>query len=170
MRNVLVTAQIAVSLALLSGSSLMLRSVGEMLRVNMGIDASQVVTGSLTLRLARYPDPAAWAGAFDRMLDALGRTAAVKTAGLTNAWPVQQPALIAIAPAGQNGGSTRAAVHGVTDGYFDALAIPIAAGRRFASSDRAGSEPVAILSETLSQRLGPASGALGRSVIARRIG
>jgi putative ABC transport system permease protein len=161
MRNVLVTVQIAVSLALLSGSSLMLRSVGEMLRVNMGIDASQVVTGSLTLRLARYPDPAAWAGAFDRMLDALGRTAAVRTAGLTNAWPVQQPALIAIAPAGQNGGSTRAAVHGVTDGYFDALAIPMAAGRRFASRDRPGGEPVAILSETLSQRLGPSSGALG---------
>ena len=160
-RNVLVTVQIAVSLALLCGSSLMLRSVREMLRVDFGFDARQVLTASLTLRQARYPDAAAWSGMFDRMLDSLANTAGVRTAALTNVWPVQQPTLMSVAVAGQQGSSTRAGVHGISAGYFDALEIPIAAGRRFAPEDRGGSEPVAIVSETLARRLAPASGAIG---------
>jgi predicted permease len=152
-RNSLVAAQIAVSLALLCGSSLMLRSVREMLRVDFGFEARQVLTGSLTLRQARYPDTAAWTGMFDRMLDSLAGTAIVQTAALTNVWPVQQPNLMAVAVAGRQDVSTRAGVQGVSAGYFDALEIPMMAGRSFASEDRAGTEPVAIVSETLARRL-----------------
>jgi predicted permease len=162
-RNTLVTLEIAISLALLAGSSLMLRSVGAMLRVNMGFEAERVLTASLTLRQSRYPDPQAWSAAFHRLLAALESTAAVETAGLTNVWPVQQPSVVTVATAGPGGSSTRtrAPVHGVTTGYFEALEIPISAGRRFADSDRAGSEAVAIVSETLSRRLGLGSAAIG---------
>lgn len=160
-RTALITLEIAVSLALLSGSSLMLRSVGAMLQVNMGFEAAQVLSASFTLRQARYPDPPAWSAAFDRLLVALEGTPTVATAGVTNVWPLQQPASVVIAVAGPQETSARAPVHGVTDGYFVALQIPIAAGRGFAQSDRAGSEPVAIVSETLSRRLGLGPSAVG---------
>ena len=163
-RNALVTLEIAVSLALLSAASLMLRSVGEMLRVNVGYNTEQLLTASVTLRQARYPDAPAWSRVFDRMLAALESTPGVETAGLTNMYPLQQPSSVTIAAARPGGASARAPLHSVSTEYFEVLEIPLNAGRRFARSDRAESEAVAIVSETLSRRLGLGADAVGSYV------
>ena len=55
-------------------------------------------------------------------------------------------------------------VHGVSDGYFATLSIPTIAGRAFERGDRAGSAPVAVVSEALARQLWPGSSALGQRV------
>jgi hypothetical protein len=77
---------------------------------------------------------------------------------------MQPPRAVAVsADGGQAGGA--AGLHFVNDAYFDALRIPIAAGRGFTSRDRPGSAPVALVSQALARRLWPSGDAVSRTVI-----
>ena len=68
-------------------------------------------------------------------------------------------------PGRSGGDGTRAAVQGVNDRYFAALEIPILAGRAFTGSDRIGSEPVALVSDTVARRLWPGGNPIGRTIV-----
>ena len=163
-RAALIAVEIAVSLTLLVGTSLMLRSVVALLRTDLGFAADRVLMASITLRQNRYPDDTARTAVFERMESRLSAIPGVEAVGLTTAWPVQQPGPVAIEA---EGGSLRASagVHRVNAAYFPALDIALKEGRLFAPTDRAGAEPVAIISETLARRLWPAGGAIGRRVV-----
>jgi putative ABC transport system permease protein len=165
LRAGLIAVQIALSLTLLSGSALMLRSVMSLLYTDLGFTAERVLNASITLRRNRYPDPPSRAAAFDRLATRLGTLAGVESVGLTTAWPLQQPTVQPIerlAPSGR--ANARAVIQGVNDAYFATLNIAMIAGRRFGTTDRLGSPPVAIVSETLARRLWPGGNALGQRV------
>ncbi len=162
LRSSLIALEIAASLALLTGTSLMVRSVVGMLQVDLGFDARRVILASVTLRQNRYPDASARLAVFDRLQTRLSGIAGVESVGLTTAWPVQQPRLqplAAVTPSGT--AAARTAVHAVAGGYFAALEIPLAAGRLFDRTDVGGSEPVALVSESLARRLWPGANAIG---------
>lgn len=163
-RSALIALEIAASLTLLAGSVLMLRSVGRMVNVDLGFEATHVLNASLTLRQNRYPDEASRVAVFDRMTAALGAMPGVRSAALTNAWPVQQPTLVPVERSGA-GAAARASLHGVTAAYFETLSVPLIAGRPFSAADRAGSEPVAIISASLARSLWPDGSAVGSSLI-----
>jgi putative ABC transport system permease protein len=164
-RSALITVEIAVSLALLAGSLLMLRSVIRLLDTNLGFDASRVVNASITLRQNRYPTPASRLAVFDRMIARLSEIPGAESVALTTAWPVQQPRLQPIGVAGDEASAFRAAVHGVSARYFSTLNIPLAAGRGFQDSDRVGSEQVAVVSRTAARRLSPSANPIGTRVL-----
>jgi putative ABC transport system permease protein len=163
-RSALIAVEIAASLSLLAGSALMLRSVARMLEVDLGFSAEQVLNASVTLRQNRYPDAASRGAAFERMVTALEEMPVIQTAALSNAWPVQQPTLIEVQAAGVPSSAARAAIHGVTDAYFETMSIPLIAGRGLSDRDRAGSEPVAVISSALARRLWPDGAAIGSGV------
>jgi putative ABC transport system permease protein len=159
--------EIAVSLALLAGSSLMFRSVMKLLRTDLGISAGQVLNGGLTMRQNRYPDAAARLAFFDRLTARLGAVPGVESVGLTTSWPMQQPGQVPVEAQDSPAGAGRAAVHAVSADYFASLRIPIVAGRPFARSDRLGSEAVAIVSESLARRLWPGGRPVGSRIVVR---
>jgi predicted permease len=162
LRSALIAFEIAASLALLTGTSLMLRSVVGMLQVDLGFDARRVILASVTLRQSRYPDGTARLAVFDRIQSRLSGIAGAESVGLTTAWPVQQPRLQPIAATTPpDTAAARAAVHAVGGAYFPTLGIPLAAGRLFDRTDARGSEPVALVSESLARRLWPAGQAVG---------
>jgi len=164
LRASLITLEIAMSLALLGGSALMLRTVAGLAAVDLGFDADRVLLASITLRQNRYPDVALRHAMFERMVSSLGALPGARSVGLTTAWPMQPPRAVAVsADGGQAGGA--AGLHYVNDAYFDALRIPIAAGRGFTSRDRPGSAPVALVSQALARRLWPSGDAVSRTVI-----
>jgi predicted permease len=164
LRASLITLEIALSLALLGGSALMLRTVAGLAAVDLGFDADRVLLGSITLRQNRYPDAPARHALFERLASRLGALPGARSVGLTTAWPMQPPRAVPVsADGGQQGGA--AGLHFVNDAYFDALRIPIAAGRALTSRDRAGSAPVALVSETLAHRIWPSADPLSRTVI-----
>lgn len=161
----LIAVQVALSLTLLAGSALMLRSVVSLLHADLGITAERVLNASVTLRQNKYPDAPSRIAAFDRIATRLGTLAGVESVGLTTAWPLQQPALQPIERRDGAGRATsRSVVHGVSDGYFATVSISSIAGRSFGPGDRAGTAPVAIVSEALARQLWPGSSALGQRV------
>ena len=165
-RSALIALEIAASVALLAGSALMVRSVVNLLNVNLGFSSERVLTASVTLRQHRYPDATSRAAVFERMVSRVSAVSGMESVGLMTSYPVQQPRTVPVAAADLNaGGAVRAGVHGVSPSYFEALQIPLVAGRVFTSSDRVGSEPIAVVSEFLARALWPAGDALGRRVV-----
>jgi putative ABC transport system permease protein len=164
LRASLITLEIAVSLALLGGSALMLRTVAGLAAVDLGFDGGRVLLASVTLRQNRYPDAPARHAMFERMALRLGALPGARSVGLTTAWPMQPPRAVAVSADGSRAGGV-AGLHFINDAYFDALRIPIAAGRAFTSRDRSGSAPVALVSESLARRLWSSGEAVSRTVI-----
>ena len=163
LRSALIAMEIAVSLTLLVGGTLMVRSVIRLVQTDLGFDATPVISASITLRQSRYQDAASREAVFERMVSRLAAIPGVSTVGLTTAWPLQQPAQQTVeTPASL---SVRAGVQSVNDGYFASLSIDVVAGRAFQAADRAGAAPVAIVSETLARRLWPDGLGVGRRVI-----
>ena len=160
----LIAVQIALTLTLLTGAALMMRSVISMLQTDMGFTADRVLNASITLRQARYPDAPSRAAVFERLSSRLTALAGVESVGLTTAWPLQQPTAQPIERRGSAGAGARAAVHGVSDGYFATLDIPMIAGRGFGAADRVDGAPVAIVSASLARQMWPDGSALQQRV------
>jgi predicted permease len=142
----------------------MLRSVVALVRTDLGISGERVLNASLTLRQNRYPDAASRAAAFDRLAARIAETPGVVSVGLTTAWPLQQPGQTRVEDAANPSRGAQGAVHSVNESYFEALAIPILAGRALQFSDGPAAEPVGILSESLARQLWPDGRALGQRV------
>jgi predicted permease len=161
-RSMLIAAEIAMSLVLLVGSAMMLRSVVMLLRADLGFTADRVLLSSLTLRQNRYPDTAARAAVFERIAERIGAIPGVESVGLTTAWPLQQPSLVPVRRADRSDATpVSAALHGITENYLHTLGIRLVGGRAFQSLDREGSEPVALVSDSLARRLWPDGNGVG---------
>ena len=166
MRTALIALEIAVSVALVAGSALMIRSVTTMLRTDLGFATERILNVSVTLRQNKYPDPSSRLALFERMSSRLSAVPGVESVAMTTAWPLQQGRLVPLTiPDAAAEASTRAAVQSVNDAYFSTLRIPILVGRAFTASDRLGAEPVAIVSQTLARRLWPAGNAIGSRIV-----
>jgi len=162
----LVVAEVALSLVLLAGAGLLMRSFVKLQSVDLGFRAEGVLTAGVQLPATRYDLPKA--GSFFR--DSLSRIAALPgvqhAAGAsclpvpfacigTSFWRVDRPK-----PA--DGQLSSSHVRPITPGFFKTMGIPHVWGRDFSESDTADSGPVAIVSEELVRQQFPDGDALGR--------
>jgi predicted permease len=158
-RRLLVAAQVAISLVLLTGASLFLRSFRNLASQPLGFRTERVVTASFTLRQLRYRPQQAQSAAF-RELEA--RLQAIPGGG----WFALSDSIPPRGAMGRPYSNLRLAEHPpveadggivyfrwVTPGYFRALGIPIVAGRGFEEGERASGDSPVILSATLGRRL-----------------
>ncbi|MGH7487452.1 MAG: ABC transporter permease, partial [bacterium] len=169
-RPALVVAQIAASLLLLSGATLLGRSLWKMERVPLGIEPDHVLTAKITLSKERYPQPARQAVFFQQIESRLRSSRWVSAFALTDSAP----------PSGGMGGvagssleiegrtsaeslSGAVGFRRITPDYFRALEIPIVQGRVFNERDRGAADAV-ILSRTLAHRIFHGLYPLGRRV------
>jgi putative ABC transport system permease protein len=164
--NTLVVAEVAVSLVLLAGAGLLMRSFLKLQNVDPGFRADGVLSANVQLAATRYDTLKA--ESFFR--EALSRIAALPgvqhAAGAscppvpfacigTSFWRVDLPK-----PA--DGQLSSSQVRPITPGLFKALSIPQVAGRDFSESDTVDSPPVAIVSEELVRQQFPDGSPLGR--------
>jgi putative ABC transport system permease protein len=176
-RFALVTAQIALTVAMLAGSTLLLRTLWNLAAVPLGYQSERVVTMDVTLNGARYPKGSRDLF-FERLLERIratpGTTASTMTsaappAGVTlmggccaiDRQPRDTPAPANVGTRKPNGRFMR--LREVTPGYFQTLGIPIVRGRTFTESDRAVPATV-ILSESAAQTLFPGKDPIGHTV------
>jgi len=163
LRQVLVTVQIAVSLVLLAGAGLLLRSLWKLEMVSLGMDARSVITAGLDLAQYRYPDSAKQLAFFSQLESRLKQMPGVTALGLSDTLPpsggMQATFLSAIEipghPKFSAGTGGMIGYRYVTPSYFPALGIPILHGRGFREEDRSPAEKPVILSEALARRLFP---------------
>jgi putative ABC transport system permease protein len=164
--STLVVVEVALSLVLLAGAGLLMRSFVTLQSVDPGFRAEGVLTAQVELPATRYDLPQA--GSFFR--ESLSRIAALPgvqhAAGAsclpvpfacigTSFWRVDRPR-----PA--DGQAPSSQVRPITPGFFRTMGIPHVAGRDFSESDTVDSVPVAIVSEELVRQQFPEGNPLGR--------
>jgi predicted permease len=161
-RNVLVVAQVAMSLVLLVGAGLFLRSWQQMLGVDPGF--GRAPTSVLSLWVPAAPDAVQRT---QRLLDRFRAVPGVEAVGLVWPLPLEFSSSSTdftidgrVPPSGRE--SFRADNAFVDGGFFDAAGMTIVAGRTFNDNDRPDTLPVAIISRAMAQRYWPDGEALGR--------
>ena len=168
LRGTLVVAQLALSLALLTGAGLLARALWNLTSVDPGFSADGVMTMEVMLPRAKYPDLAQRAEFFTRVVELLGSNPLVRAAGGTTNLPLSSTNmsfgffLEDMIP--DRDAPLFANVRGITAGYFEALSIPVIAGRGLARDDRAGSDPVVLINDAMRRKFWPNDDPIGQRI------
>lgn len=172
LRSVLVAAQVAVSVVLLAGAGLLLRTLRNIQNIPLGMETGHVVMADITLGKQSFVRPGEAAQFFDRLESRLSALPGVTGVALSDSLPPtgaeHSMPFFVMHPEGHppfdKGTGGMVAWRAVTPGYFKMLGIPIIEGRSFAGSDRGSQGNVIILSRRLADRLFPAEDPVGRRV------
>jgi putative ABC transport system permease protein len=169
LRSALVVVELALCMVLMASAGLLLRSVGRMRGVDPGFDPGHLLTFQFRLPRAKYPDDAAMAAFFERVVPQLRAVPGVAGAALVSSTPftgnwADVAYTVADRPVPAAGAAPTALFDEVSDGYFGTMRIPVAAGRDFDAHDRAGALPVVIVSQELARREWPGGSALGKRI------
>ncbi len=164
-RQVLVAAELALAVLVLSGAGLLLRSFARLERVDPGFRMQGVTAAALDLPAPRYPARADQVRFYDALLEKLGAGGRLEAAvgfplpfgdGTASSAPVQVDGRTA---PGRD--APRALFATVSPGWFRLLRIPLRRGRVFDASDGRDSPPVVVISESLARREWPGADPLG---------
>ena len=168
LRSALVVAEVALSLLLLAGAGLLVKSFARLQQVDPGFDPANVLTMRVSLPGARYREPAR-KGEFYAALEArLNSLPGVEAAGATLSLPlggsnysVGRSFIREGRPATPEA-SENAAYSVVTPGYFRALRIPLRAGRLFDERDDAAAPKVVVINDVLARKVFPGEDPVGK--------
>ncbi|HEY4283830.1 MAG TPA: ABC transporter permease, partial [Chthoniobacterales bacterium] len=156
MRSILIGSEVALSLVLLIGAALLIRSLGRLIDVEPGFRAANVLTVSLPLSTSRYSDPPQQAGFYQRLLGQLRNIPGVGAAGVVTDLPLFGGSSTGFDVSGRPLSSPTdrplTEFRAASGDYFRAMGIQLIAGRTFTEDDRAGAAPVAIINQTLARR------------------
>jgi predicted permease len=167
-RFALVTTQIALTLALLGGSALLLRSLWHVVNVRLGFDAERVVTLTANLSPVRYPTIEHGATFFEDLFERAQATPGAVSVALSNGPP--PPLLSSLrAPIEVEGLPVDPKTYrpirfrSVTPQYFETFRIPVVKGRTFQAADVTG-DPAVAINESAERVLFAGQRALGRRI------
>jgi putative ABC transport system permease protein len=169
LRSSLVVFEVALSLVLLVGAGLSVRSFLALVKANPGFDPDSVMTMKLVLPAAKYREQAQRATFYNDLVQRVKATPGVESAALINYLPLggshmsdmylvegePQPP-----PGHENDGGYRVA----TPDYFQTMRIPIVRGRGFTEQDKAGAPPVVIVNEALARKHWSGQDAIGKRI------
>ncbi len=169
--SALVAAQFALSLILLIGTGLLLRSFQRLESVDPGFNPEQTLTMSASLPREKYDKPEKVSQFYHHSIERLRSAPGIQAVGFASSLPFagdgnsdgiiiegREP------PDGKVTETEQAVLQSVTPGLFQALGIPILQGRDFQETDTASSMSVAIIDEPLARRYWPKGDALGKRI------
>jgi putative ABC transport system permease protein len=167
LRRGLVVAEIALALPLLVSSGLSFVGVHRFLNGPQGFDPEHLLTLRAVLSEGRHQDAAAWRSFTTNSVERLAALPGVSTAAAVNITPAaggnsSRPIEVEGSPNPDPDNPPFVDYRAGTPGVFEALQIPIIAGRPFSAGDRDGSALVAVVSESLAKRHWPGADPIGR--------
>lgn len=169
--NVLVVTEITLSLVLLIGAGLLLRSFVRLLRVDPGFDPANVLTMDMSLAGPKYQDPATIGAFYEQLMQRIRALPGVQAAGATHCLPLGTGAHYYMFMNSQDEtdstsreGRPTTAFFQITPDYFKALATPILRGRAFTEQDDPQHQPVAIISERVAEFYFPNQDPVGKNI------
>jgi putative ABC transport system permease protein len=164
-RSLLVISEIALSLVLLIGAGLLIKSFLRLQAVNPGFEAENALAIRLSLPKAQYSNRAAVSAFYEKLRPRLESLPGVEAVGFVSALPLSGTSFsIPFTIEGSEippDGAHRADYRVVSAGYLRALKIPLIAGREFNERDTAETLPVALISQNLARRHWPNGNPLG---------
>jgi len=166
-RKALVISEVALSLVLLIGAGLMIRSFWKLQNVDPGFDTSNALTMSIVLTPSRYSEPHQRLAFVDRAMEQIRAVPGVVSVGTTTRVPLggggsTQPFSVEGRPAAAIAEQPMAQTRYISPDYFRAIGIPLRQGRFFSDQDRDNSVPVVIISEAMARRFWPGENPIGR--------
>lgn len=167
LRRGLVVVEVALTVVLLAGGALLLRSFTRIVRVDPGFRPANTLTFGVSLPEHRYPEEAQWRGFYDELVPRLEGLSGVSSAALARNLPVTgsdmtSPVEVEGRGSPESEGPTYVQVSTVSQGYFATMGIPLVEGRGFDDRDREGSTPVAVVNESFARAFLQGDRALGR--------
>jgi predicted permease len=164
--QVLLVLQVAATLVLVFGCSLLVRSLVALEHVDRGYDANDVVSIRLTSTAGGYStldQPTYYRGLVDRV----GAVPGVKSVGMARYFgtvPNERGWYGPVSWSGEEQAATTAIYEYASPGFFRTVGIPLLRGRDFSWSDAPGSQPVVLVSDSLARILEPDGNVVGRSL------
>ncbi len=170
LRGILVVSQVALSLLLLAGAGLLIRSFGNLRATNPGFDPRQVLTADFVLPRGKYPEREQQRQFYERFLPRLAALPGVEAVGGVSPLPFSDndsanSFWIAGRPDPGPGNHPDASNLIVLGNYFQAMRIPLLAGRFFNERDNKDSVPVVMVNQTLAQKFFPNTNPLGQHLL-----
>jgi putative ABC transport system permease protein len=170
LRHSLVTAELALSLALMVTAGLGLRSFIRLAKIDPGFPSKGLLTAHLSLPTPQYAEAGRVRAFYSELLERLHAIPGVEDAAISTGLP---PAARELGQSFRVEGRDPAspAASGVANyqvispGYFRTLGLPVLKGRGFTGDDRQGSAPVVIINHRLAEKFFPASDPLGKRLL-----
>jgi predicted permease len=168
-RGLLVVSEVALSLVLLIGAGLMMRSLLRLSSVQPGFDPNNVLTARLTVPGTKFSSPAAQISFYDQVLRQVRATPGVESAGLIDSLPIDdggshQPVAVEGQPVVPMADQPEVDVRMISPGYLHAMRVPVLRGRDLNDADLAGRPPVVFISESMAKRFWPNENPIGKHI------
>jgi predicted permease len=165
LRQWLIGGEVALTVVLLAGSGLLIRTLVHLETLPPGFNPHGVMTAKASLDDARYRDPAAFNKLLETSIAAMERIPGVKSAAMGLTLPYERALNDSMTldngpDAGKEVGADEVYV---SPGYFNALEIPLLQGRSLTNSDGRDTQPVAIVNRTFARKFFPGVSPVGRS-------
>jgi putative ABC transport system permease protein len=168
-RSVLVVSEVALSLMLLVGAGLMIRSLWQLSAVDAGFDPHNLLTMTMVVTGNKYSRPIDEIAFYDRVLSKVRALPGVTSAGLIDTLPISQdgshqPVAIEGRPAQAMSEQPEIDTRSISAGYLNTMHIPLRRGRDFSSADAPDRPATAIISESMAKRFWPNEDAIGKQL------
>ena len=173
LRSILVVSEVALSVVLLIGAGLMLRSFYTLIQVDPGFKTDRLLTFNVNLPPAKYKEQDQMIRFYRQSLDRLKQVPGIQVAGLASGLPL-----------GNNGNQTSFLPVGVPEppaseipltevalvspDYFSAMRMPLLSGRGFTEQDNKDSPKVMVVDKLFAERYWPGEDAVGKRVLFER--
>jgi putative ABC transport system permease protein len=169
LRSLLIVSEVALSLVLLIGAGLTIRSFARLRSVDTGFARENVITAQFSLPGSKYQNQQKWADFYKRSLERLEGIPGVQAVGMVSHLPLSGSDAafsfeIEKHPTGPDGRSPWARIRAATPDYFKAMGIPLIGGREFDDRDAQGKPAVLIISEQMAERYWPGEDPLGKRI------
>jgi len=164
-RSALVVVEVALSLVLLIGAGLMIRSLSRLQTINPGFDQHNVLTMNVEINKKQFADATQQSQFVNQIIERVRSIPGVESSGAIDNLPLtggsNQPVAIQGHPALALSQQPEVSVRVTTPGYFRTMHIPLLQGRDLSPDDRAGSAAVVVISQSMAKQFWPNGDAIG---------
>jgi putative ABC transport system permease protein len=169
LRAVLVVAEMAIALVLMTGAGLLMQSFSRLMKVNPGFSSNHRMTFLLNLPPNRYAQPETQRQFYRQLFERVKTLPGVQSAGVTSYLPLSGALrFVYFCPEDTVcqgvGKDPLTALRQVSSGYFETVGTPLLQGRVFNERDGASSPPVAIVNQTVAERYWPGKNPIGKHI------
>ncbi|MGA8273461.1 MAG: ABC transporter permease [Candidatus Sulfotelmatobacter sp.] len=172
MKNLLVISQVALSLLLFIGAGLLLRSFMQLLRVDPGFDAQNVLTMNISLPTGKYTKPQQQIAFFDEILRRVSTLPGVRGAATSAALPLSFIRLTPVLAEGQPDVPLPKRpfidIEAISPQWFRTMRVPLRGGRDFTTADSALAPKVVIVNESFARHFWPNQNPVGKHIVVGR--
>jgi putative ABC transport system permease protein len=169
LRGLFVVAQVALSLLLLVGAGLLIKSFDKLLSVDVGFNPEGKLTLEYRLPRNKYPEPAAQWEVHRRVVEQIRQVPGVRSVALVEGLPfsgngLKSGLVLPDREPPRPGMEPEVLFDAATPGYFETIGIPFLAGRLFDEQDRLDTPRVLVINEAMAKKFWPGQDAIGKQV------